>query len=132
MFLAASMRSGVKSLASILVETSRASTISIPSVSVLLTLEDVLGLAMARMSRATAIILRTAGRWRSTPANPVPVLPKGAAVDIATYGRRRRTCFQTYHAAIGTSRNSNHRTHVYSKYILFIVLPSFLLALAGR
>ena len=62
MLFAASMRSGVKSLASILVDTSRARTMSMPSESVLVTLEEVFGLAMATISRATAIILSTKGR----------------------------------------------------------------------
>ena len=84
MFLAASIRSGVKSRASILVDTSRARTMSMPSVSVLLTLDELRGRAIATISRATAISLSTAGRWRSTLAAPALAAEKGAAVDMAT------------------------------------------------
>ena len=85
-FLAASILSGVKSLASILVETSRASTMSMPSASVLVTLDDDLGLAMAIIINATVIMRSTNGRCLRTPAGPALRRPSPAVVDKDTYG----------------------------------------------
>ena len=72
MSLAALILSGVKSLASILVETSIARTMSIPSVSTFSIFVDDLGLAMATTINDSAAILRTNGICLTTPRTDLP------------------------------------------------------------
>ena len=75
------IRSGVRSLASILVETSIASTMSIPSVSILsISVED-LGRAMAITIMTRAKVLSRNGRCLSTAMNDVPETIQGTEED---------------------------------------------------
>ena len=88
MSLAALMRSGVKSRASILVETSIAKTMSMPSESIFSISLEERGRARATMIRLSAASRSTKGRWRSTASGEVPVCIHGAAVDTRRCGRR--------------------------------------------
>ena len=74
MSLAAFIRSGSKSRASILVDTSMARTMSIPSVSTLSDCDEERGRAMHTTMRHIAARRRSSGRWRSTARGVLPPL----------------------------------------------------------
>ena len=86
MSLAALMRSGLKSRASILVDTSIAKTMSMPSESIFSIWEDERGRASAMIISERAAILRTNGRWRSTDRMLLPPASQGAAVETLIWG----------------------------------------------
>ena len=88
MAFAAPILSGSKSLASILVETSSASTMSIPSVSILSNVDDDLGRAIASIIAASAITLQMNGRCLAAFFSLLPLYFHGIAEETTTYGRK--------------------------------------------
>ena len=85
------MRSGLKSLASILVETSIAKTMSMPSVSTFSMSLDERGRHMARIRAVRARILNTKGRWTSQLYTVPPDAFQGAREDTLICGRLPRS-----------------------------------------
>ena len=88
------MRSGLKSRASILVDTSIARTMSIPSVSIfsISVLERGRAMAMIIITRAT--VRSRKGRCLSTARGEVPPFSQGAAVLTRRCGLRSRSSIQ--------------------------------------
>ena len=85
--LAALSLSGLKSRASILVDTSMASIMSIPSESTLSTCPDVLGLAIAMIISTMATVLNINGTCLTAAMTECPVLIHGIIVDTLRCGR---------------------------------------------
>ena len=81
------IRSGVRSRASILVDTSIASTISIPSVSTLSISSDERGRAMATTISDSAAILSRKGTCRKNDMNDLPLNIHGTDVETLRCGR---------------------------------------------
>ena len=88
MSLATLILSGVKSLASMVVETSIASTMSIPSVSTDSTSDEERGRATATMMRQRAAVLNAKGRCRSTESGEKPPFLQGRIVETLRWGLR--------------------------------------------
>ena len=86
MSLAALILSGVKSRASILVDTSIASIMSMPSVSTLSICSDDLGRAIAMMIITRASVLSRNGKCLMTFISPLPVRIHGTMVDTLKWG----------------------------------------------
>ena len=82
------MRSGVRSLASILVDTSIARTMSIPSVSTFESSSEDLGRASATTIITRAKVLRMKGMWRSMFIYDMPPFLQGVATDTLRCGWR--------------------------------------------
>ena len=89
--LAALIRSGLKSRASILPETSIASTMSIPSVSTRSICVDERGRAMQTISSDSAAMRRMNGRCRSQDRTEPPPDFHGVTDDTRRCGRRPRS-----------------------------------------
>ena len=87
MSLAALMRSGVKSRASMLVDTSIANTMSMPSVSTFSVSVDERGRAMATMMRQRAAMRRMKGRCRSQARVDLPPASQGCRLETRMCGR---------------------------------------------
>ena len=86
MSLAALILSGVKSRASILVETSMAKTMSIPSMSIRSTLLDERGRAMQTTMRHKAAILKMKGICLTIPRTERPPAFHGVAFETLKCG----------------------------------------------
>ena len=95
MSLATLIRSGVKSRASMVVDTSIVSTMSMPSVSTDSISEDDLGLAMATMIRHSAAVLKAKGRCRITFSGEKPFRSHGLIVDTRRWGLRSESSIYT-------------------------------------
>ena len=88
MSLATLILSGVKSLASMVVDTSIASTMSMPSVSTVSVSEDERGRATATIIRQRAAVLNANGRCRITASGEKPACLHGRTVDTRMCGLR--------------------------------------------
>ena len=88
---AAVIRSGSKSRASMLVDTSIASTISIPSVVVELPFSEFCGRANATSSSATAVQRNTNGRCRAQYLTPLDTPSSGTTEEMRNAEPPRRT-----------------------------------------
>ena len=115
--LAALIRSGLKSLASILVETSIARTMSIPSVSIFSICEEERGRAMATMISDRAAIRSAKGRCRSTERALRPSSFHGRAVETRRCGLRPESSRYRYSATRRTGMARSQRRYGYSKNI---------------
>ena len=85
---AALMRSGLKSRASILVETSIARTMSMPSTSTRSVSVEERGRARAITIITRATVRSRKGRWRSQAITDLPPLTQGVRVDTSRRGLR--------------------------------------------
>ena len=95
MSLAALMRSGAKSRASIEVETSIARTMSIPSVSTFSICSEERGRAMAMTIITRASVLSRKGKWRRYSITECPPARNGTEVDTLRWGVRPRISLKT-------------------------------------
>ena len=117
MSLAALILSGVKSLASILVETSMARTMSMPSVSTLSTLVEERGRAIATTIKHKAAVLRMNGIWRTYERTERPPAFQGTALDTLRWGLRSLISTYKYLRTRSSGTRRSHRSLGYSKNI---------------
>ena len=120
MSLAADRRSGLKSRASMEVDTSTARTMSMPSVSTrsISLLER--GRAMQMMIKARAARRKASGRCRMMPRMDFPPFSHGVTVDTRRCGRRSFSSRYRYSARSRTGRTSSQSRYGYSKNMAYL------------
>ena len=106
--LAASMRSGFRSRASMELDTSRAITMSVPSVDDVCQLSFICGRARMMISTPMAARRSTKMLWRSMARSGIFDPLNGSSEDTPIVGLALR-CLSRYHAMSGTITRNSHK-----------------------